>query len=127
MAHVGDAVVGHRIRRDVLLDPDAARSELRHSGADVGNPECRLGLRVGRADRAPREHEPRAIACLIHEPGVVLVDVLPEQPQSEQVAVEVPARLEIMDPRKVLARSPLLRLASEGAGLAMMPYRLRIH
>ncbi|MGH9323017.1 MAG: signal peptide peptidase SppA [Vicinamibacteria bacterium] len=37
------------------------------------------------------------------------------------------APLELLDPRTLLARSPLLRLAGEGAGLALMPFRLRIH
>jgi protease-4 len=36
-------------------------------------------------------------------------------------------RLALLDPREILARSPLLRLAADGAPLALMPFRLQIH
>ncbi|HLE69080.1 MAG TPA: hypothetical protein VJH87_05325, partial [Vicinamibacteria bacterium] len=36
-------------------------------------------------------------------------------------------KLSLLDPRKILARSPLLRLAAEGAPLALMPFQIQIH
>jgi protease-4 len=33
----------------------------------------------------------------------------------------------LLDPREIAARSPLLRLAAEGAPLALMPFQIRIH
>jgi protease-4 len=35
-------------------------------------------------------------------------------------------RLALLDPREILARSPLLRLAAEGAPLALMPFQIQI-
>jgi protease-4 len=35
--------------------------------------------------------------------------------------------LTLLDPREILARSPLLRLAAEGAPLALMPFQIQIH
>ena len=36
-------------------------------------------------------------------------------------------KLSLLDPREILARSPLLRLAAEGAPLALMPFQIQIH
>jgi len=36
-------------------------------------------------------------------------------------------RLALLDPREILARSPVLRLAAEGAPLALMPFQIQIH
>lgn len=35
-------------------------------------------------------------------------------------------KLSLLDPREILARSPLLRLAAEGAPLALMPFQIKI-
>jgi protease-4 len=37
------------------------------------------------------------------------------------------SRLPLVDPREILASSPLLRLAVEGAPLALMPFQIQIH
>jgi protease-4 len=37
------------------------------------------------------------------------------------------SELALLDPKEILARSPLLRLAAEGAPLALMPFQIHIH
>jgi protease-4 len=36
-------------------------------------------------------------------------------------------KLALLDPREILARSPILKLAAEGAPLALMPFQIQIH
>jgi len=45
----------------------------------------------------------------------------------ENFAASSQPRLALIDPRELLARSPILKLAAEGAPLALMPFQIQIH
>src|SRR5262245_53737558 len=84
VAHVGDAICGHRIGRDVVLDTDAAAAQPGHRRVDVRHPPAHLGLRVLRADRAPGDHE-LAHTGTEHDPVVLVLagDLEAEDPVVE--------------------------------------------
>src|SRR3954471_16661844 len=92
VAHVRYAVRGHRIGLGVLLDLHATAAQLVDGGVDVRDAPRTLRLRVARAGTAPGDDQLRCRRAE-HEP---VSRILAGQLQAEHVAVEVPARIEVL-------------------------------
>src|SRR4051794_17200695 len=84
VAHVGDAVDGHRVGGDVILDPDAAGRKVGDRRVDVRLPPGHLGLRVAGPGGAVGEDQLGAVAAPEHDP----VGILARDLEAERVTVE---------------------------------------